>query len=108
MFRRCQPELEEIGRYQEPALQAGRVWPILGLSRYDGPADPPPLHWKPCHPSTARRFKAEMTCSAGHGLVLKGHRISDDGRVNPSVVCMMPGCSFHEVVRLQAWDFGEI
>lgn len=83
-------------------------WPVRGIHRYDGPSDPPPMHWKPCHPSTMRRFKAEMTCSAGHSLVLRSHQIAEDGRVQPSVVCTVPGCSFHEFVRLQTWEFGDL
>ena len=51
----------------------------------------PPLRWRPCHPSTVTRFKAEMSCSQGHGLVLRGHSVSADGRVMPSVVCLHPG-----------------
>ena len=68
----------------------------------------PSLTWKPCHPSTVRRFKAEMTCSEGHGMVLRGHSVSADGRVSPSVVCRHPGCRFHDFVRLQDWTFGSV
>jgi len=69
---------------------------------------PPAGHWAPCHPATIKRFKASMTCPAGHGLVLKGHHIFDDGRVHPSVVCPDPGCSFHEFVKLEQWTFGDV
>jgi hypothetical protein len=81
---------------------------ILSIPRFDGSGDPPPLHWKACHPSTARRFKAEMTCRAGHGLVLKGHSVDAGGMVRPSVVCMTRGCGFHEFVRLSNWTLGQL
>jgi len=71
-------------------------------------ADPPPMHWSPCHPSTMRRFKASMTCPYGHGLTLREHSIGADGEVSPSVVCPTRGCSFHEYVRLDKWSFGEV
>jgi hypothetical protein len=70
--------------------------------------NPPAGHWAPCHPATVKRFKASMTCPAGHGLVLKGHHIFPDGRVHPSVVCPNPGCSFHEFVKLEGWTFGDL
>lgn len=70
--------------------------------------DPPPMHWSPCHASTIRRFKASMTCSEGHGLTLRGHSISPEGNVSPSVVCPHPGCRFHVYVRLENWSFGAV
>jgi hypothetical protein len=66
------------------------------------------LHWKASHPSTIRRFKAEVTCSHGHGIALRGHTIEADGRVVPSIVCRTPGCDFHEIVRLEGWRAGRI
>jgi hypothetical protein len=80
----------------------------IPIPQYTGSGDPPPLHWKACHPSTVRLFKAEMTCSEGHGLVLKAHSIAADGRVSPSVVCLARGCSFHEYVCLHDWQFGRV
>lgn len=84
------------------------VWPIIDIPKFEQSGDPPPMHWKACHPSTVKRFKAEMTCSEGHGLVLKGHTVAVDGRVSPSVVCRAPGCSFHAFVRLAGWTFGNV
>ena len=75
---------------------------------FEGASDPPPLSWKACHPSTVHRFKAQLTCPKGHGLVLKGHSIDARGRVYPSVVCMTDSCEFHEFVRLVGWDFGPL
>lgn len=78
------------------------------LSRYSGEGDPGPRQWKPCHPSTLSRFKAEVTCANGHGLTLKSHAVAADGRVYPSIVCLAPACSYHEIVILDGWDFGEL
>lgn len=80
----------------------------LILDHYVGQNRPPPLHWKDCHPSTRHRFKAELTCSRGHGITLKGHAVHSDGRVEPSVVCLHPGCNFHEFVRLKEWMAGTL
>ena len=78
------------------------------LARYMGRDRPPPLHWKDCHPSTRRRFKAELTCSRGHGISLKAHGVRSDGSVEPSIVCLHPGCDFHEFVRLDGWTAGAL
>jgi hypothetical protein len=34
----------------------------LDVPRYAGAGEVPPMHWKPCHPATVRRFKAEFAC----------------------------------------------
>jgi len=78
------------------------------LTRYLGQGDPPPGQWKACHPSTILRFKAEVTCPFGHGMVLKGHSISEHGYVLPSVVCPKKGCTFHDFVKLEGWTFGAV
>jgi hypothetical protein len=93
--------------FSQQTDQTPRYVPKL-VSRYSGPADPPPMRWKACHPSTRRRFKAELTCPFGHGITLKGHSVSSDGSVKPSVVCRAPGCTFHEIVQLRDWDMGEV
>ena len=85
-----------------------RRYTVKAIPRYFGRDDPPPLTWKACHPSTISRFKAELTCPDGHGMTLKGHTVSSDGTVKPSVVCPKHGCSFHEFVRLIDWDFGQV
>jgi hypothetical protein len=79
---------------------------VFRLHRGDGAA--PPLQWKKCHPSTIRRFKAELTCPFGHTLTLRAHIVTTDGRVRPSVVCHSPGCEFHEFVQLKDWDGGHV
>jgi len=78
------------------------------VPRFRGASNPPPFSWVPCHPSTMQRFKAQMTCPRGHGLVLKGHSIDAAGQVHPSVVCLTQGCDFHEFVRLSEWEFGAL
>jgi hypothetical protein len=81
---------------------------LVEVPRFRGASNPPPFSWVPCHPSTMHRFKAQMKCPRGHGLVLKGHSIDAGGRVHPSVVCLMEGCDFHEFVRLSEWEFGAL
>lgn len=66
--------------------------------------EPPKMQWSHCHPSTARVFKASMTCPNGHTLTLRNHSISQEGNVSPSVVCPGTGCGFHEWVRLDGWN----
>jgi len=85
-----------------------RAYLPITVPRFDGTGALPPLHWRPCHKRTAIRFKAHMTCSFGHGIVLKDHGVSANGNVRPSVVCNTPGCTFHEVVALQGWSGGEL
>lgn len=111
MFRWCAALWRWLGSHTgkrtPPELPNYRRRFIL-VEEFVGHEDPPPMHWKACHTSTMRRFKAEMTCHAGHGLVLKGHTIAVDGTVFPSVVCMKPGCSFHEFIRLAGWRYGPL
>ena len=76
------------------------------VAAFSGQGEPPPMHWKSCHPRTRPRFKAQMTCARGHAIVLSGHTISAQGEVRPSVVCRTPGCDFHDWVRLKDWTDG--
>ncbi len=39
----------------------------------------------------------------GHYLSLKNHAIFPDGVVQPSVVCPVEGCGFHEFVLLEGY-----
>jgi hypothetical protein len=80
----------------------------VAIHEFAGTGSPPALHWKACHPSTVKRFRAEMTCGSGHSLVLKGHSVAANGNVSPSVVCMRAGCTFHEYVRLVGWKAGNV
>lgn len=87
-----------------------REYPPVGrpVAAYRGDGDPPPMHWKSCHPRTRARFKAHMTCSRGHAIVLRGHSISSKGAVHPSVVCRTKGCDFHDWVKLKDWTDGTL
>ena len=78
------------------------------IHRHSGDGEALPLHWTSCHPATIARFKAEMTCANGHGLTLRSHAIDAMGVVSPSVVCPIQGCSFHEFVELDGWNFGSL
>lgn len=91
-----------------PTHARERAQPVVELKQWDGPGRPPPLMWKGCHPRTRPIFKAELTCPNGHGVSLRGHAINASGKVSPSVVCLTPGCSFHEFVRLEKWSAGAI
>jgi hypothetical protein len=39
----------------------------------------------------------------GHYLSIHKHTILDDGMVQPSVVCPIQGCGFHDFVKLEEW-----
>jgi hypothetical protein len=82
--------------------------PVLSIDRHTGMNQPPPLKWKECHPRTRAKFKAELTCSRGHAISLRSHTIAPDGMVHPSVVCLEPGCDFHDHVRLKQWEGGSL
>lgn len=82
--------------------------PRLSLREWSSDGLPPPMMWKACHPRTRATFKAELTCDNGHAVSLKGHAISADGVVSPSVVCLAQGCDFHDFVRLEGWTAGAI
>jgi hypothetical protein len=92
-----------------PASQPRRKhFPLVVIACYGLDGRAPPLHWKPCHPSTRARFKADLTCARGHAVSLKNHEVLSDGRVIPSVVCLAPGCDFHEYIRLEGWTAGHL
>ena len=78
-------------------------WPRIRLAHWQGTGPAPAGQWNACHPSTEHIFKAELTCPRGHRLTLKGHAISAEGQVQPSVVCRHPDCDFHEFVVLDNW-----
>lgn len=86
----------------------GRAFPTVALRQHVEEGRPPELHWRASHPSTIRRFKAEVTCSRGHSIALRDHTVEADGQVIPSIVCKQPGCDFHEIVRLEGWASGRI
>jgi hypothetical protein len=69
------------------AFSRQRSYPLIGLKEHTGEGRPERLRWKASHPSTIRRFKAEVTCSHGHGIALRDHTDEADGSVVPSIVC---------------------
>lgn len=48
---------------------------------------------------------AHVRCPMGHVLRVshKFHSIAADGTLSPSWVCVIPGCTWHESVRLDGW-----
>lgn len=100
-----------LGMFRWPKrrpVQRSSPRPVVQLKHWTGPDRPPPLMWKHCHPRTRATFKAELTCSNGHGVSLRKHSIAGDGRVSPSVVCLAASCSFHDFVRLEGWATGAL
>lgn len=91
-----------------PSAQSTWFRPRFDLKEWTGDGSPPPMTWKRCHPRTRSIFKAELTCSNGHAISLRGHSISSDGTVTPSVVCTTPGCDFHDFIRLNSWRSGAL
>lgn len=50
-------------------------------------------------------YSASICCpECGHFSVLTDHEIDADGRVQPSVVCPVDSCTFHEFIQLEDWD----
>lgn len=47
-----------------------------------------------------------VVCSNGHYLGIIDHNISNDGTVNPSVVCPVKDCRFHDYIKLEGYDKG--
>lgn len=46
---------------------------------------------------------AWFRCPNGHYGTLTDHEIAADGTVSPSVACPEPGCTFHDMVKLDGW-----
>ncbi|HEY1956668.1 MAG TPA: hypothetical protein VGH28_13705 [Polyangiaceae bacterium] len=71
--------------------------PIIGPT----PEQDPKGHWQKMFGDDL----ALVTCANGHELRLSGrvHRVAPDGTVTPSDVCTVPGCTFHEFIRLEGW-----
>lgn len=98
------------GSIDPPASARRARWtrPRITLTEWRSDDPPASLRWKACHPRTVAIFKADMTCERGHAVSLRAHRISSDGTVHPSVVCLVPGCDFHDFVKLEGWSAGAI
>lgn len=44
-----------------------------------------------------------LTCPDNHVASLNDHKIDKSGQVQPSVVCPVEGCDFHEFIKLEDW-----
>lgn len=65
--------------------------------------DHKPGTWKGLQ--TDSRRSASFTCPECQQIAyLLNHRIGDDGKISPSVVCPTVGCGFHEFIKLEGWD----
>lgn len=52
----------------------------------------------------AEKRSATLRCpKCGRWTSLSNHTISDNGEVNPSLVCPYENCNFHEYVTLEGW-----
>lgn len=62
--------------------------------------------WRPVRlADESYRASARVWCpECGAEAGLHDHTIADDGTVEPSVICPHPGCSFHEMVKLDGWQ----
>lgn len=49
------------------------------------------------------RVQVVTRCKNGHIGSLDDHQVSEDGGVQPSVVCQKAGCDYHEFIRLEGW-----
>lgn len=58
--------------------------------------------WKPYPLPTG--LTAMLTCPNGHVALLDDHTIKPTGEVEPSVVCPVDDCTFHDNVFLDGWD----
>lgn len=48
---------------------------------------------------------ASINCpQCGRGGTLTDHEIAPDGTITPSVVCPHPGCSYHDMGKLDGWQ----
>lgn len=78
----------------------------------------PPPYWQapsdlPSDEYAARRVYGDrgrtllcfVTCPAGHTCALTSppHTIASDGTAQPSLVCPVAGCGFHEFVTFDGW-----
>lgn len=49
-------------------------------------------------------FSVYVTCPGCDRSMPLDHDVADDGTVRPSLDCPVPGCDFHEHVRLERWE----
>jgi len=68
--------------------------------------DKTPLTWFPIRygkDGGGTGLTASVNCVNGHGAALYDHAISVDGKVDPSLVCEVGSCGWHEFVTLEGW-----
>ena len=59
--------------------------------------------WRGIKMTNGKR-SASFNCPKCDGFIsVTNHDISDNGEVNPSLVCPYDGCGFHEWVILENW-----
>jgi hypothetical protein len=63
-----------------------------------------PLTWMEW-PENKSGIIAECCCIFGHCGTLRSqnHNVDNEGNVMPSYVCPVPGCSFHDFIKLDSW-----
>ncbi|MBU2118771.1 MAG: hypothetical protein KJ954_14380 [Alphaproteobacteria bacterium] len=61
-------------------------------------------HWHGARLEDGRRACIISCPGCGNYGSLSGHSIAADGTVTPSVVCTVPGCGFHEWIKLEGWS----
>lgn len=59
--------------------------------------------WKPGRAALNKRTALVSCPGCGTILSIRAHTIKDDGHVEPSLVCPMDDCNFHDYVELVGW-----
>lgn len=92
---------------------------MFTFTRWYGEMNPPKGHWMPAKDEREGAICTCPKCGDSYGLALRDviipergirstHRVADDGKVNPSVVCngnreTGAACTFHDYVFLEGW-----
>ena len=64
-----------------------------------------PGSWKLFFQGSKKVLTSFFTCpKCGRTLSLKGHKINDEGKVKPIVVCPIIDCDFSDDITLIDWD----
>lgn len=75
----------------------------LPIPRYRGRGWLPKGHWRRMLSDGAPDLL--FACpECGTRATLDEHGVSEDGAVDPSVVCPRAGCTFHRMIRLEEWE----
>lgn len=76
------------------------------IFKHDSKAEDLPLTWRKLKLANGR-ISATIICPNKHYGALINHEILEDGTVQPSVVCPIQGCGFHDNIKLEGWDRDE-